>query len=433
MSESLATPLVFFILFLLFFTGAPVFLCLAASGVLGIFLLRGTGMLFQSIGAIYAQIDSFILIAIPLFILMGQIIIHTGVATSIYDLMSKWLHRLPGGLAIASIYTCAVFGAMCGVSIAGVAAIGGMAIPEMTDRGYNREFAVGAVAAAGALAILIPPSVAFIIYGEIAEVSVGKLFMGGVVPGLVLATMMAIYVLLRVVKNPSLAPPVKIAVTWGERFAALRGLWSPIALVLAVMGTIYTGISTPTESAAMGVAGALAIAAYRKKLDWEGIRSSFSATTRITGALMVIIGASMVFSGYLSIARIPDRIAAFFIGTGLPPIGLLFMMMILLIIAGMFVDAGSVIILTTPLLLPLVIELGFDPLHYGILVVINCEMAMITPPVGLNLFTVKALFKEIELAEIIRGAAPYVLIEFLCLVLFILVPQLALWLPGTMG
>ena len=433
MSETIITPLVLALLFILFASGAPIFLCLGFSGLVGILLIRGPIGLFQVTGSMYAQVDSFVLVAVPLFILMGQAVFITGIGGQIYELASKWLYRLPGGLAVASVVACAIFGAMCGVSIAGVATIGVMAIPEMVQRGYRRDFAVGAVTSAGALAMLIPPSVVFIIYGDVAGVSVGKLFIGGIVPGLVMAMFMSTYVIVRVLKNPSLAPRAVTRISWKEKLIPLKNLWAPLLLIAAVLGTIYTGVATPTESGAMGAVGSLVLAAVAyHTLNLKTLWKVVSETVRVTGAILIIMACAMVFSGYLSLVKIPETVCIAATSLPLPPVGTLAIVMVILIIVGMFVDAASVIIVTTPILLPVVKAIGIDPLFYGILVVITLEMAVITPPVGLNLYTLKSIAPETPMSDIFRGTMPYVGIELACLVLFMFLPQLALWLPSTM-
>lgn len=434
MEVGLVTALVIASVLVLLFLGAPIFLALGFSGLLGIFLLRGITAIFQIPGAILGQVDSFVLVAVPLFILMGQVLFVTGIGRDLYEFLSRWLYRLPGGLAVASIYACAIFGAMCGVSIAAVATIGVFAIPEMLRRGYDKPFAAGSVTAAGALAMLIPPSLLFIIYGEMARVSVGKLFIGGIVPGVILATFMAIYVMTRAIKNPKLAPQEFRYVTWRERIAPLKKLWSAVLLITMVLGTIYTGIATPTEAAAMGAVGAFLIAIFvYRAINLETLKEILFASTRTTGAIMIILACAMAFSNYLAFVRIPDMICAWAAGLTIPTIGTLLIFMLILVVLGMFVDAVSVIIITTPIILPAVMALGFDPLWYGIILAINLEMAVITPPVGLNLYTLKSITEAVNMEEILKGTMPYVALEFAALVFFILMPDLVMWLPNTMG
>jgi len=432
MSISLVFIIVIGILFILMALGSPIFVSLGLSGITGIYLIMGMRGLFQLPSSIFSQLNSFILVAIPLFILMGELIFVTGVGRDIFHIFSKWLNNIPGGLAIATIYSSALFGAMCGVSIAGVAAIGTLAIPEMLNRGYNKPLAAGSVAASGALAVLIPPSISFILYGSLSAVSVAKLFIGGIIPGLVLATMMAIYVLIKVWRNPKLAPKEFENVTWKEKITPLIKLWPAIVLILSVLGTIYTGVCTPTESGAIGVAGALLITIINRRLNWESFKTAVLKAARISASLLIILACAYTFSQFLNIIRLPEKVAIWATSLQVPGLVVILISMFLLIILGCLIDGASLIIVTTPILLPTVLALGFDPLWYGILVVLNVEIAVITPPVGLNLYTLKSITDRVTLKEILIGTAPYILIDAACLILFMLVPKLALWLPGTM-
>ena len=322
---------------------------------------------------------------------------------------------------------------MCGVSIAGVATIGIIAMPEMLKRGYDKPLSAGAVAAAGALAVLIPPSISFILYGAMSGVSVGRLFISGIVPGLVLATMMAIYVLIRVLRNPSLAPKEFEHVSWKEKLSPLVKLWPAVVLIASVLGTIYTGICTPTESGAIGVAGAFLITIIYRTLNWEALKSALSGATRVSASILIILACAYTFSQFLNIIRIPEMLATWCASLQVPAMVVMLIIMGALIILGCLIDGASLIIVTTPILLPTLGLLGFDLLWYGVLLVINVEIAVITPPVGLNLYTLKSITDEVSLGQILKGTAPYVGIEILCLLLFMFVPQLALWLPGTMS
>ena len=425
--------LVFIALFVLFIAGAPVFVCLGLSGLIGMFLQRGMQGLYQLPAAILGQLDSFLLVALPLYIMMGEALSRSGVGGDIYDGLEKWLQKIPGGLAIASIFACAIFGAMCGVSVAGCAAIGLVAVPEMIKRGYDKSLASGSVTAAGALAVLIPPSISFIIYGALANVSVGKLFIGGIIPGIALAIMMAIYVLLRVIVNPSLAPLPKIQLTWQQYLSPLTRLWSVIFLIFCVLGTIYTGVCTPTEAGGIGAAGAFVVAWINRKLNWNSFKEILQGTARVTGIIMIIMANAFAFSQWMNLVRIPDNLSRWIIGLNVEPIVVILIIMGFFVILGCLIDGVSLIIVTTPVVLPTILRLGFDPLWYGVLLVLNLEMAVITPPVGLNLYTMKSIMGDrLTMKEIIRGSLPYVIVESLCLLLFLFWPTLALWLPRKM-
>lgn len=421
-------------LFILLAIGVPIFASLGLAGTVGILLLKGPDGLQAIPTVMYDKLRSFILVAVPLFILMGQVIFFSGMGKDLYTLGSRWLSRLPGGLAMGSVAACTIFGAMCGVSVAGAATIGSFAIPEMLQRGYDKRLATGSVAAAGALALLIPPSVGFIIYGEIADVSVGLLFIGGIVPGLVLALMMCMYIGLRAWLHPEIAPPAKEIVTWKLRLESIRKVWPGLLLIFAVLGTIYLGVATPTQAAAIGFLVSLFIAHFvYRSLNRRTFVNVTRSTMLTTGMILIIFVSAMFFGYVLTLLKLPDHIMEFIGATGWPAWLTLTVIMGMLILLGCFVDAVSVITISAPLLLPTIEMLGYSPLWFGIVMGITLEMAVITPPVGLNLYTIKGIAPpEVSLNDIIMGALPFVVVEIVCLALFVAFPALALWLPQTM-
>lgn len=433
MSSELVIAITFVLLLLLIFLKFPIFVSLGISGVVGIYLERGlTGLSLVPI-SIMSQLFSFTLVAIPLFILMGDVISTTGIGRDLYDAGNKWLNRIPGGLAMASIAAAAVFGAMCGVSIAGVAVIGAMAIPQMLRHRYDKSLAAGAVTASGALAMLIPPSLPFILYGSVSKVSVGKLFIAGIVPGIILAFFMSLFVFLLALRNPALAPRSSENFTWKEKFYALRNLWPALILMALVIGVIYTGICTPTEAAAVGALGSLLIAHFvYKSINWQSLKRIFASSSRITGSILIIAACAFIFSQFLVFTKVPDMLCEIILGLGWSPMVFLFVIMVLLVVMGCFIDGVSLVLVTTPILLPAITALGIDPLWYGLLLVMNLEIAVITPPVGLNLYTLKSVIPELDLGLIIRGTLPYVFIEFACILLFMFFPKIVMWLPGFM-
>jgi len=428
------TTLVILILICLILINCPVFIALGVSGLVGIFLIGGMSSITSLPMVIYSQIDGFILIAIPLFILMGEVLANSGLGGGMFDCLSKWLSRLPGGLAIASVTACAMFGAACGVSVAGVGAIGPLAVPEMLKKKYDERLASGSLAAAGALATLIPPSIVMVVYGSLASTSVAKLFIGGIIPGVVLTIMMSLYIAIAVVINPKLAPPAEIDITWLDRFRSLKSI-IPVALLgTLILVCLYTGVATPTEVAALGVVGAMLISRFvYKTLTIDVMKKVISNTTRATISIMIIVASSQCLGSYLNLAKVPEQVATLALGTNLPPIGVIIVFMLALTVLGMFVDGISMIVITTPILLPAIISMGFDPLWYGIVLALNIELAVISPPVGLNLYMMKSVVPQLHLEKIISGAIPFLMIEFLCLLIFIFFPQLALWLPQFMG
>ncbi|MEC7815598.1 MAG: TRAP transporter large permease [Pseudomonadota bacterium] len=425
--------LVLIVLLLCIGLGLPIFLALGAAGMLGLYMAKGQLAFFFAPSSLFGQLNSFELIALPLFILMGSLLGATPVGASLFTAAVRWLNWLRGSLAISSVGASAMFGAVSGVSLAGVAAVGSIAVPQMLDRGYSRSLAAGSVVSAGALAMLIPPSVPFIIYGAVSGVSVADLFIGGIVPGIVLALALAVYIYFRVLLNPSEAPAAKETFTWGERFRSLANIWHSALLVFAVLGAIYTGFATPSEAAAIGALGALMIATLVfRSLTWGSFFRILGTTARISGAILLIIGCAKIFGDYLNMVRVPQILTEVLTGSGLPPWAILLAIMVLLVLLGMIVDAVSLIVVTTPVLLPVIVALGYDPLWFGIILVLNLEIAVVTPPVGLNLYALRGVCPQLSIEEIIKSSLPFVGVQFLVLMLFVLFPSISLWLPNLM-
>ncbi|MEF2549761.1 TRAP transporter large permease subunit [Aurantimonas sp. A2-1-M11] len=422
------------ILLALIAIGAPIFLALGAAGLTGLYMARGSMAFFFGPTSLFGQLNSFELLALPLFVLMGNFLAATPVGKNLFHAAVVWLQWLRGGLAIATVGASAVFGAVSGVSIAGVAAVGSIAVPEMLARGYSRSIAAGSVVSAGALAMLIPPSVPLIIYGAVSGVSVADLFIGGIVPGVALALALSVYLYFRVLINPHEAPrQAHVEYSWGDRIRAIGGIWHAILLVVVVLGTIYTGIATPSEAAAFGAVGAFLIAAgIFRSIGVRGTMEVLGSSARISGAILLIMGCARIFGDYLNLVRVPDAITGLLIGTELPPEVILVLIMLALVGLGMLVDAVSLIVVTTPILLPLITTLGYDPLWFGIILVMNLEIAVVTPPVGLNLYTLKAVAPMLRIEEIVRSVVPFVMVQFVMLIIFVLFPSISLWLPNLM-
>ena len=417
---------------LLLGTGFPIFLALGGAGAIGLFLAKGPIALALATTSFFGQLNSFEMIALPLFILMGHVLSKTPIGKDLFEVASKWLNRLPGGLAIASVGACTLFGAVSGVSIAGVAAVGSLAVPEMVQRGYDRKLAAGSVVTAGALSMLIPPSVPFIIYSAISGESVAKLFIGGIVPGLTIAIMLSALIIVKVWLKPELAASTfDMACTWHERLMSLKKIWHALLLIFLVLGSIYTGIATPTEASSVGAAGAFLIAglAY-KTLNIRTVLAILRESLKASAAILLIMGCARIFGDYLNMVRLPQTLTSFLLGLHLPNMVVMLTIMALLIVLGMFVDGVSLIVVTTPILLPLVVAMGYDPLWYGIILVINLELAVVTPPVGLNLYTLRGVCPFLSIEEIIQSSIPFLAVEVVVLIVFTLFPAMSLWLPG---
>lgn len=421
----------------LLLAGTPIFLCLGAAGVIGIFLNGGVAELSLLQTTVFGSVSKFTLAAAPLFILMGEIIFRSGIGKDFYHVFSRMLHRLPGGLAIATVLASAIFGAMCGVSIAAVATIGVIALPEMLKRGYDPKLAAGSVCAPGALAMLIPPSLLFILYGEVAHVSVAKLFTAGILPGLLLAFLMCVYIIGRLLvthgedgklhkdHNP---------LTFLEIAKFVTKLWAPVVLITLVLGTIYLGIATPTESAAIGVVGAYFIAlVIYKRLSWQDFKATIANSMSITGVILMVFVGAVIFTQFLNLLRVPETFAGLVVSINLSPFLTLLMIQLMLLLLGMFVDGASMILITTPILLPTMTAMGWDPIWFGVLMITNIEMAVITPPVGLNLYTLASITNDVDIETILRGTLPYVLVELIGLIILIAFPRISTLLPGLMN
>ena len=421
-----------FLLLVFIFLGVEIFIALGVAGSLGILLFRGPDALAFALTSFFGQVTTFELLALPLFVLMGHVLGKSPIGGDLFNVATRWVSWLPGGLAIASIGACTVFGAVSGVSVAGVAAIGSMAVPEMLKRGYSTKIAAGSVVTAGALAMLIPPSVPFIIYSAITGESVAKLFIGGIVPGLVLASMLSIYVFFRVLITPELAPrSAELKFSWRERWISLGKIWHTGILIFLVLGSIYLGVATPTEASALGAIGAFLIAGlvYRN-MNFRRIVQIIRESMMISVAILLIMGCAKIFGDYLNMVRVPEQVTSFFMDLHMPNLVMVLLIQGILIIGGMFVDAGSLMVITTPILLPLIKAMGYDPLWYGIVLVINLELAVVTPPVGLNLYTLRSCCPVLTLEEIIKSSLPFLVIQLICLIIFSVYPPLSLWLPN---
>lgn len=430
MADGLVVGLAVVLLVLLIGLRTPIFVALGLSGVLGLLVLdgwRGMELLPLALGA---QLQEYALVAAPLYILLGEALAVSGLGRDLFAAAHRWLTRVPGGLGASAVASSTVFGAMSGVSISSVAVIGRMAVPEMLARGYRPAFASGSVAASGALAMLIPPSLMFILYSSITGESTAALFAGGIVPGLLLAALMIAYVVGRASLRPSEAPRETEVFSWGERLRALGAVAPALGLVVLVLGSIYTGFATPTEAAAVGALAALVMTAvvYRA-LGWAELRGVLASTTAVAASILAIVGAAYAFTQMLVLARIPDTVADFVVGLDVPPWAVMIAIMLVLLVLGCLVDAASLLLVVTPILEPAVSDLGYDPLWFGVLLVVNLEMAVITPPVGLNLYTMKSVVPELDMGEVFRGVAPYLLIEAALLGLLIAVPSIATFLP----
>jgi C4-dicarboxylate transporter DctM subunit len=375
--------------------------------------------------------SSYNLTVIPLFVFMGQIAFHAGISRRLYDSAYVLLGHRRGGLAMTTVGACAGFSAICGSTNATAATMATVALPEMKRYGYDMGLATGTVAAAGSLGILIPPSVIFIVYGILTEQSIGKLFAAGIVPGILLCFLFLMTIHLRVRKNPSLAPPGP-KTGFREKFRSFPGILEALVLFLLVMGGIFFGFFTPTEAAAVGAFMTLLIAIIRRQLHWIDFIQSLADTTKISCMIMVIVTGAVIFGHFMAITRLPYTLASYVGSLPFGPHAVIGLIILVYLVGGCFMDALAMIMLTIPIFFPVVQTLGFDPIWFGVVIVLVTEMGVITPPVGVNVYVVYGVARDVPLETIFKGVYPMLLALLVCNLLLILFPQIALWLPSLM-
>lgn len=424
--------LIFAALLVLIMIGIPVAFALGILSLALVLIFLGPNQLIVFSTTAFGQIDNFALVAIPLFIFMAEVILHSGVSTDAFDMLSKWTSRLPGGLAVAAQLTCTLFASVCGASTATAAAVGSIAVPEMTNRGYDKRLTCGSIAAGGALGALIPPSIYMIIYGTLVEESIGQLFMGGVIPGLMLSGMFIAFIVVRCAFRPGLAPLAQ-DVTWADRWRSLYKVWAILFLAAAMLAAIYFGIATPSEIAGVGCFLALLIGFAYRRLTWTALKGAFLSTCRITCFIGWILVAATVFGYILSFLQLPQQLSEWLVAQSASPYLVILGINILLIFLGCIMDPAGILLVTIPILVPVIKALGFDPVWFGVMFVVNMELAQITPPLGLNLFIIKSIAPpDVTLKDILIGAWPFMILDLIGLALVIIFPQIILWLPSTM-
>lgn len=410
----------------LLFTGLPIFAGLTLFG--GALLLMTQGNLGPVTDIVFHEVNRYLLVAIPLFAFMANIMIKGKVVDDLYDAAYTFTRHLPGGLAIATIIACTVFSAISGSSVATALTIGAVAIPQMLRFGYDDRLAYGVVAAGGTLGILIPPSAPMILYGVATDTSIGGLFMAGILPGLLLAGIFILWASFRATASGAIARENMAG--FGEMARAVRSSFWSLLMPVFVLGGIYAGVFTATEAAAAGAWLALVVTIFiYRTVGWREIWDSAAESARMSAMLFMILAGATVFSHVLTKMRVPQELVEALVAADLGAMVFVAVMMIVVLILGCFLESVAIILITAPVILPAMIHLGINPIWYGILLVVNLEMAMITPPVGMNLFTLKAITSA-PMGRIVAGAVPYVGLMLLFLILLMLVPGIALWLPN---
>ena len=414
------------LLLILLASGLPVAFSLGLGGVAGMILfMGGDGALAQLPIIGYKSLDDFVLTAVPMYILMSQILLTGKVGNDLFELANKWLRHLPGGLGIATVMACAVFAAITGSSVACAVTIGAIAIPEMLARGYDRPLVLGAVAAGGTLGILIPPSIPMILYGAITDESIGKLFMSGVIPGVIMTLMFTAIVVYR-----SRNLQREAAATWDERISALKkSIWG-LFLPIIVVGGIYTGIFTPTEAAGIGTVYSLFITfcVYRT-LSFEDMPGILNDTIKTTCMIFAIMIGASLFGFVLTILDAPQALTNYVAGLETSRWVVFIAINCLLLFLGCILESVSIIFITLPILFPLILSLGFEPIWFNVVMLLNLELALITPPVGMNLFVLQGISPDSKMTDIVKGVIPFGLAMFVLIFILCLFPELATWLP----
>ena len=413
--------------------GLPVSFCMGGVAVLYVLLFWGSSGFITIFFAVTNNIRTLILIALPLFIFMGMMMERSGIADALYGMMHSWVGGLKGGLAVGSVIVCTIFAAMTGISGAATISMGLIALPAMLKRNYDKKIAMGSIMAGGALGPLIPPSIIMIIYGYVAGESVGRLFAGGILPGLLLAFLFIVYILVRCYLNPRLGPelPLEERANFKEKLVSLRGVVLPIFLILMVLGSIFTGFATPTEGAAVGAFGSILCAALYRHLSWQNLKEACYRTLRLTAMVMwIVIGAS-AFAVIYTFAGAPQFITQVITGMEIPPLVVVLAMQLILIILGCFMDPSGILFICGPIFVPIVRYFGFDTVWFGVLWTVNMELAYLTPPYGFNLFYMRGVVPPgIHMGDIYRAAMPFVGLQFIGLALVVAFPQIILLIPN---
>ncbi|MEY4912160.1 MAG: Sialic acid transporter permease protein SiaT [Pseudomonadota bacterium] len=422
----------FVAIFVLALLRLPLSFSMGLVGVVGIGFTRGwEPALASTAQVVYETGFAYTLSVIPLFILMGNFVARAGLAHELFAAAEAFVGHFRGGLAHATVAACAGFGAICGSSIATAATMGKVAYPSMKKLGYSDTLSTGVIAAGGTLGIMIPPSTIMVIYGIITETNIGKLFAAGVIPGILTALLMMASIAYMTYKDPEHAPAGKRS-TWPERWAALRGIWGVALLVVVVLGGIYGGLFTATEGAGFGAAGAFLFALARGRLTWSILTQVLVESARTTAMLFTLLIAATIFANFVNFTSMPGDLKDWITHLGLSPVMLITAMMLVYIVLGTVMEELTMVLLTIPLFFPIVTSLGYDPVWFGVLIVMIVQIGLISPPVGMNMFVLNALLPKVGLAKIYKGCWPFVLVMTLVLGLLIAFPQLSLWLPSLM-
>lgn len=420
-------------LLILLFLGMPIAFVMMLVGFLGISYLASPNAALPFLADnLYGAVSHYPYTIIPLFVLMGTFASSAGITTELYNSFEKWFRRLPGGLGIATVGACAGFAAVSGSSVAAAAAMGTVALPQMRRFNYDPKLATGAIAAGGTLSFLIPPSLGFVIFGMLTEQSIGKLLIAGIIPGLVLSVLYALVIYVRVKIDPSLAPSSPERVPLKGKLLALKGIWETLVVFLIVMGGIYGGFINPTEAGAVGAFCLFLIVLLKGKLKLKSVVQGLLETIRISCMVIFLVAGANMFSYFLALSTIPTKVSAWIVGLGISKYLILIIILSIYLLLGCFLDAVSMMVLTLPVIFPIILSLGFDPIWFGVIAVLMMEAGLITPPVGLNVYTLAGIARDVPMSDIFKGVLPFLFGIFGTVLLITMIPSIATYLPKMM-
>ena len=432
MNPTLVGVIGIFVLILVFFTRMPVAYVMAMVGYVGFsVLVSGTAGLKLLSRDFYDVYSSYGLTIIPMFVFMGQIAFNAGISRRLYDAAYKFVGSYRGGLATATVVACTAFGAVSGSSPATAATMATVGLPEMKRYHYAPELATGSVASGGGLGMLMPPSVVLIIYGILTEQSIGALFVAGIIPALFITFCFAVAISVYCWKYPEQGPAGE-KFSWGEKFRSLGNTGETLTVFVLVMGGLFTGIFTPTEAGGVGSTAVLLVAVLRGRLSWDGFVKSVNETLKTSCMVLLLIAGAVIFGHFLAVTRIPFEVANWIAAMNMPPFVIVLMIMLVYLIGGCFIDALALIMLTIPIFYPIIVNLGYDPIWFGVVIVLVTQMGVITPPVGINVFVVAGIAKDVPLETIFKGVLPFLIALVIGTIIIIAVPPISLWLPNLM-
>ena len=423
----------FVVLFILMLLRVPVGMAMGLVGVTGYSYIVGVGPALKLVGQTSMRtVTDYTFGVIPMFMLMGALVSVSGVSRELFKAANSMIGHLRGGLGVATVLACGGFAAICGSSVATAATFSSVAYPEMRRFGYPQSFSTGVIAAGGTLGAMLPPSTVLAVYAILTQQDIGKLFMAGIIPGL-LAMLMYVTTIIIIVKvRPDWLPGGELK-PWNERLVDLKAVWAPLVLFLFVIGGLYGGFFTPTEAGGVGASGAFILGLIRGKLNRTNIREALLQATRTSAAVFTVLIGALLFGYFLTITQSPQKLTAFLTGMGVGRYGVLAMIMVMYLVLGCLMDAMAMIILTVPIIFPVILALGFDPIWFGIIIVMTVELGLIHPPVGMNVFVIKSVVKDVSFTTIFKGVIPFVVTDIIRLIILIAFPIIALWLPARMG